>query len=227
MVERCELTLQSRLEPPTLTKDTSIGMYIIFFPWKWNILQRHFRICNIKISKFFVKSIYTFFFPRLNWNRRLNFGFGSFSLYYTASCSGTPASRGFTFIGYYRFTFFKLKNFCENEVWCQWYFVCFLQIHQIAAVAFLRFPHLLWKKVLHHHPQHTKWVSVSGYISEFFVKSILSICLIFLSRKWSKLNLCPRWPQNRILWRVVKKIPIKRIIVFLFSVELKLKFVFL
>ena len=24
MVERCELTLQSRLEPPTLTKDTSI-----------------------------------------------------------------------------------------------------------------------------------------------------------------------------------------------------------
>ena len=27
MVERCELTLQSRLEPPTLTKDTSIGMY--------------------------------------------------------------------------------------------------------------------------------------------------------------------------------------------------------
>ena len=30
MVERCELTLQSRLEPPTLTKDTSIGMYDIF-----------------------------------------------------------------------------------------------------------------------------------------------------------------------------------------------------
>ena len=29
MVERCELTLQSRLEPPTLTKDTSIGMYVI------------------------------------------------------------------------------------------------------------------------------------------------------------------------------------------------------
>ena len=120
-----------------------------------------------------MKSIYTFLFvPRLNWNRRLNFGFGSFSLYYTASCSGTPASRGFTFIGYYRFTFFKLKNFCENEVLCQWYFVYFLQIHQIAAVAFLRFPHLLWKKVLHHHPQHTKWVSVSGFISEFFVKSL-------------------------------------------------------
>ena len=32
MVERCELTLQSRLEPPTLTKDTSIGMYVMFFP---------------------------------------------------------------------------------------------------------------------------------------------------------------------------------------------------
>ena len=29
MVERCELTLQSRLEPPTLTKDTSIGMYYV------------------------------------------------------------------------------------------------------------------------------------------------------------------------------------------------------
>ena len=55
--------------------------------------------------------------------------------------------------------------------------------------------------------------------SNYFFKSF--------SRKWSKLNLCPRWPQNRILWRVVKKIPIKRIIVFLFSVELKLKFVFL
>ena len=71
-------------------------------------------------------------------------------------------------------------------------------------------------------------ISVSGFIWKFFVKSLkTNICLIFLSRKWSKLNLCPRWPQNRILWRVVKKIPIKRIIVFLFSVELKLKFVFL
>ena len=53
-------------------------------------------------------------------------------------------------------------------------------------------------------------ISVSGFIWKFFVKSLkTNICLIFLSRKWSKLNLCPRWPQNRILWRVVKKIPIK------------------
>ena len=58
MVERCELTLQSRLEPPTLTKDTSIGMYFS----REILLQRHFRICNIKISEFFVKSIYSFLF---------------------------------------------------------------------------------------------------------------------------------------------------------------------
>ena len=55
-------------------------------------------------------TLFFFFCPRLNWNRRLNFGFGSFSLYYTASCSGTPASRGFTFIGYARFiVFFNWK----------------------------------------------------------------------------------------------------------------------